>query len=115
MDPSILRDYYVIPLVKDLPICTPDGFFAKLQSNASSSTYYCSDREGNAIESFHGIAQDSTEGMESVIYSFTRQSGCIFQKLHFFFKFFKHSDFSLLLQTIESIICCNDELSSTSS
>ena len=66
MDPSILRDYYVIPLVKDLPICTPDGFFAKLQSNASSSTYYCSDREGNAIESFHGIAQDSTEGMESV-------------------------------------------------
>ena len=76
MDPSILRDYYVIPLVKDLPICTPDGFFAKLQSNASSSTYYCSDREGNAIESFHGIAQDSSEGMESVIYSFTRQSGC---------------------------------------
>ena len=66
MDPSILRDYYVIPLVKDLPICTPDGFFAKLQSNASSSTYYCSDREGNAIESFHGIAQNSTEGMESV-------------------------------------------------
>ena len=55
-------------LVKDLPICTPDGFFAKLQSNASSSTYYCSDREGNAIESFHGIPQDSTEGMESVIF-----------------------------------------------
>jgi hypothetical protein len=63
MDPSILRDYYVIPLVKDFPICTPDGFFAKLQSNASSSTYYCSDQQGNAIESFHGIAQDSTEGM----------------------------------------------------
>ena len=38
----VLRDYYVIPSTKDLPICTPDGNFAKLQIDGSSSTYFCS-------------------------------------------------------------------------
>ena len=67
-EPSVLRDYHVIPTAKDLPICTPDGFFAKLQSDAVTSTYYCSDREGNAIETFHGIAQNSAQGTSTPNY-----------------------------------------------
>ena len=63
-----MRDYHVIPTAKDLPICTPDGFFAKLQSDAVTSTYYCSDREGNAIETFHGIAQNSAQGTSNPNY-----------------------------------------------
>lgn len=45
-----------------MPVCTPDGYFAKLQQSAEDATYFCSDREGHPIESFHGIPQNSTQG-----------------------------------------------------
>ena len=44
-------NYKIIPF-RQAPICTPDGFYAKLQY--SNGVQYCSDRQGNPIESYLG-------------------------------------------------------------
>ena len=45
-----------------MPICTPDGYFAKLQKNTENSYQFCSDREGDVIDSFENIDQNSPQG-----------------------------------------------------
>lgn len=52
--------YFVIPS-DPVPICTPDGYFAKLQK-VSNNTNFCSDRKGQPIEDFLNIPSDSKQG-----------------------------------------------------
>ncbi len=44
------------------PICTPDGNYAKLQLDRETGSKYCSNMEGNVIESYRDIDSNTPEG-----------------------------------------------------
>ena len=57
-----LFNQLVIPS-EPAPICTPDGYFAKLQHDHENDSKYCSDRDGKIIEDFQDVSLDSSSGL----------------------------------------------------